>query len=344
MKRVTDIRLIVAGTEYTGWDSFQVESDFRGTADAFSMSAPNDQAQLAGKFSPGQAVKVLFDRTLVFSGVLDDVDYNGSTDSEKVQVTGRDDFAHLVDNSAPPGTLRNVTLLRLAQKLSDDWSMTWAMDSAMSLTTHKAVKIEPGEAIMDVLVRTATKDKAVLWYDGGVAYIGRPNYDQTPKHRIVYRTDGRNNNALDHQVTETWRDRYATITVDGTGSADSANWGKSTHRRAVDTDAEVTGPRSLILVEELKNIQQARDRAELEIERRAYDGLVLNYTMAGHYGTPYRSGDQPELYNANQLAAVVDEPAGIDGVYWIARRRWGLDVDGPATTELELHSQSWLAS
>jgi prophage tail gpP-like protein len=344
MRRVKDIRLIIGGAEYTGWDSFDVETDFRQPADAFSMSAPNEQAALAGKISPGDAAKVIFDRGLVFEGVVDDVEYSGNADEERVRLTGRDKFAHLVDNSATPGTYRDTTLLTLAQRLTSDWISTWQLGTGITLTTNKLIKVEPGDTIFDVLMKVAKKDRVVLWFSAdGIAHIGRPNYTQDPKHQIVYRTDGLGNNALQHRVAESWRDRYATVIVDGTGRADSTNWGKHTHRRAVDTDAEVQGPRQIILVEELANIKQARERAELEIEGGAFDGLVLNYTMAGHYGTPYKTGDTSELYDADQRATVLDEPAGIDGAYWISRRRWSLSADDLATTEVELHSQSWLA-
>jgi prophage tail gpP-like protein len=344
MKKITNIRLRIAGAEYSGWDTFQVESNFRQPADAFSMGAPNIDAALAGKFAPGNTVQVLFDRTLVFDGVLDDVEYTGTAESERVSLTGRDKFAHLVDNSAPPGTYRNVTLLTLARQLSSAWSLTWTLASGITLTSNKLVKIEPGEMIFDALLRVAKKDGVVLWYSpDGIAHIGRPNYSQLPTHRITYRTSGIGNNALGHRVTETWRDRYATITVDGSGKADATNWGRTTHRRAVETDAEVTGPRSLVLVEEVANIKQARQRAETEVQNRAYDGLVINYTMAGHYGTPYNSANSPVLFDADQIAAVIDEPAGIEGNYWIAKRRWSLDADGEATTEIELHGQGWMA-
>ena len=341
-----DVRLVVGNVladEFKGWESFEVESDLLQPADAFSFVAQNIGGKMAGKISFHDTVQVVVDDAVVMQGFVDDVTYKDG----RINIVGRDDFGHLVDCSADPKTYRNMNLKTLAGTLASNYIDTWKIDPLITLPTHRRLKVEPGETIADVLIRVAKKDRVLIWLDEtGVAHIGRPNYDQAPAHVIRHYVSGGMaalNNVKSAEVRESGRGRYSRITVLGASGNSSSSWGKTALQKQTDTDAEVTTTRNLILTDgDVGNISQAKNKAIDEVDRRAFEGTVLNYTAFGFYGEP-AGGEAKSLFAIDQRVAVTDEEAGIDGVYYLSRRRLRLDIGTGHTTELELHPGGWMA-
>lgn len=382
MKSITDIALLINGKEFKGWDRWEVESDILQPADAFSLSVPNMSAEQTGYLIPNVAFKLVLDGRLVMRGYVDDVVHTTTASESRIEVTGRDDFGNLVDCSAQPGTHRKIDLVTLARALTSVWSMDWTVQPGLTLPTHSKVKVEPGDTVMDVIARLAKKDNLLVWFtSSGTATIGRPDYSQEVAHKLrLYTPDSglqAENNIVSSRVRFSYQDRFSTYTVAGSGANDATNYGRSSLRKAVkpdvdftgrklsdqswnfyptrpvkprqvlkitQADTEVTVPRPLIIPDgDIKTIQQATDRCELERSRRAFDSTVLEYNVRGHYGTPQKAGGNEVMYDADQRAEVVDYPGGVNGIWYITKRRFKLDSNGPST-DLTLHPDGvWLA-
>lgn len=350
MKWARDIRLLVNDTELTGWDRWEVESDLLQPVDAFSLSAENKAGRLATGVRPGDAFKLTLDGVVTMQGYIDETFHDTTNDGARLEVNGRDGFAPLADCSATPGTHKSVTLLVLAQKLSAPWSISWSLSNAPTMKTHKSVKVDPGESILDVLLRVAEKERVALWYSSdGTGYIGRPDYTLPSVHklRLYLPASGRTseNNVTSSRVARSWRDRYSSITVAGTGANDANAWGRTSHRRYTITDTGVSSSRPLIMVGgDVRTLDQAKTMATLEKQRRARDAVAMEYTVPGHYGTPAQPGFQPTLYQPGDGIDLVDEPAGIAGTTKVVllRRRFILDTDGPSTS-LSVYPAVWMA-
>ena len=370
MKAIKDIRLLVNGEEFTGWDRYQIEQDLLQPSDAFSLAVPNIDAKMTGKIKPGDAFSLVLDGTNVMSGHIDDVNYDTAWDGSRIEVVGRDEFSFLVDCSATPGTYRKVDVLIMAERLTAPWSMAWSLQTGITLTRHSKVKVEPGDTPLDVIVKLAEKDNLLVWYTSdGVGVIGTPNYTQAVAHKLRLYTNASGkaaeNNIIRSRVRYSIRDRFSTYTVAGTGANGADTFGRKARKKAIQYAADFVGPpappkvysplrvtqadefvasnRPLIVNDaDAKTIKQINDKCTAERTRREFDSIALEYVVRGHYGTPVTAGGVPVMYDGDQRADVVDQPGGIQGVWYITKRRFGLDRNGP-TTELELHPDSvWL--
>jgi len=203
---------------------------------------------------------------------------------------------------------------------------------------------------MDVLQRMAEKERVIVWYSAdGKAYIGRPDYNIPTKHKLLLYLpkSGRvsENNVNTSRVSRSWRDRYATITVAGTGANDATTWARTSHRKHTITDSTITSARPLILVSgDVRTLDQAKQMATLEQQRRLRDATVYEYTVPGHFGVPAQPGTSPALFEAGDLVDLVDEPAGLTSVKAvILNRRFILDENGPRTM-LKVYPQVWMTA
>lgn len=344
---VTDVRLTVGGTDFTAWRSWEIESDVLTPADAWSLTAVNAQAELAGAVSPGDAIKLTIDGVRVMTGVVDDVRYRTDAQGSTVELVGRDGFAPMVDCSAAPKAWRKVTLKTLGESLGAPLGVTtWRVQSGVTLSTHDVIKIDPGETPAEVLTRVAKKDGLLFWFtpDGAVE-IGLPDYSADPTHKLRLYCDNalaQNNNILEATVTQTWRDRFGTLTVAGASNDYSEYQSWASYVKHAATDAEVDAARALITVDSsLKTKDKCKRVAEDEVSRRAMEALTIEAVVRGHYGTPYDSSADPELYAAGQMMDVIYEPGDISGKYWCSKRRFLDGPEGPRT-ELTLHPGGWL--
>lgn len=361
------------------WQHYAIESDMMTPSDAFSVRAPNHDARMAGAVRKGSRVQVLVDGGLQMSGYVDSVSYSTDTTGAYVEITGRDDILFLVDCSAPVCQLRNVDLQGLAEQLSTGWIDEWVVDNsenrhrlllaqrrfkraskpsaptrAALAETEKAaanlarvkreifftVKVEPGETAWDVIDRYAKAAGMLVWLSAdGKGIIARPDYDQKPLYRLRLLTpdSGRSaeNNIERSSVVEDWRNQYSRVTVYGTTGNTRANYGASSTYEGYADEDSITVNRPLVLTDgDIKKVEAARKRAELERDRRAFEALTLTYTVRGHYQSGY-------LWEVDTLADVIDEPAGIQGEYYITRRRFSGDDSG-RRTELTLHEKGAL--
>lgn len=348
----TEIKIVVGqgaeAIELSTWESYEIEADVLHPANAFSVTASNNDGELAGVVGKGDPVKVLVDGAVQMAGHVDDVTYTSSDDAgASVQIVGRDLFGHLVDCSAPLKCLHKITIADLAQELAGDWVDTWT--APLSIGQIAKVKIEPGDNIWEVLERFAEKEKLLLWLDpSGVGVIGKPNYTQPPAYQLWHlaRSNPRaktHNNVIASTVTESWRELFSEITVYGTTGNMKATYGTGARSRAVALETMVDD-RPLRLVDgDCKTLAQAQAKASAERDRRAFEALKLEYTVRGHYGyLGSSSSTTATLWQVDTIVDVEDELSGYSSCYYLSRRRFRGGDEG-RFTDLELHPMGvWL--
>lgn len=331
------VRLVVGGSELEGWESFEIESNLLTPADAFSFTSQNSAGELAGVVNPGDSAKVVVDGEVQLDGFVDEVAYQGG----RVVITGRDQIGHLVDCSAEPRSYSKMKLDTLAEKIAGAWVPVWQVDPLVTLTLHSYIKVDGGESVWDVLARLARKDKALLWLDAqGVGHIGRPTYTGAVVHAIRHcvREGGQRSNVWDPEVTISGRDRFSSLTVIGSSGNTRGTWGSSALQSRTVDDAEVPNDRRLIIPDgDTKTLKQAQDKAEDEVERRFFEGTTARYTAPGFCGEPAVKGATPALFQIDQRVSLLDEYAGLDGVYYCTGRQFRCSLDEGYTTRLELH-------
>lgn len=338
----SEVKVIVVDSdgnesEFSEWKNYAIESDIFTPADAFSFTASNMEGEMAGVINKGDLVKVLVDGNPEMVGHIDDVAYQTEPKDATVEYTGRDLFGFLVDCSAQPQSLKEQTLKTLAEKLTADWIIEWRVNNDVTLPRIKKMKIEPGENVLEVLQRFASKADMLVWLEpDGTGVIGKPDYTQTPLYNFYLFVDKSNaklNNVESSTVTQTWRDQFSSITVCGQSANSRSIWGKGGRSKfkaisAIENELRVNRP--LVMTDgDCASIKQAKQRANLEMARRRFESESLEYTVKGHYQLDAFGVKQ--YFHADRLANVVDEPAGIEDIYYITRRRFYGDESGQRT-------------
>lgn len=196
------------------------------------------------------------------------------------------------------------------------------------------VKVEPGETIFEVLERFAAKSGMLLWQAAdGKGIIARPNYDQKPLYAFLIAPDGdpaqQQNNVLGISVVESVQDRFKTYRMVHTSGNTSSVSGSTVRYDVTSTDDEVPLERTMVgTASDAQNRREALDFAERERDRRRFDSLKIQLTVRDH-------GQNDVVYQVDTMATLQDKVNGIDGTFYVSRRRF-IGDDSGQTTELEL--------
>lgn len=196
------------------------------------------------------------------------------------------------------------------------------------------IKIEPGDTVMDVLTKHATRSGFLIWLSAdGKGVIAKPNYDQRPRFALFQypptTPDSARNNIKKTRVTESGREQYSNYRIVGTTGNTLANFAGSSRFDTSESSDGTELERTLI---EHKNTSQsladAKEQLQNDIARRDFEALEISYTVAGHVN----SG---ELWQIDSMVSVDDQVTGHVGNYYLTRRRFVGNGEGQ-TTELTL--------
>jgi len=209
------------------------------------------------------------------------------------------------------------------------------------------LKVEPGQTAMEILEQRAQKALMLIWCAAnGAGIIGKPAYSLDPIYRLrLYpSTDGRcgENNIKAASVHESMQNVYSEYVCYGNAGNTKVKYGTGNNYKGIARDDTIPIPRTLILTDgDIKNVQQAKEKAEAERDRRRFESISLDYTVPGHYNEGFGSEALP--WQIDTLVDVDDQISGYKGVYYVTRRRFSGDESG-RWTEITLHESGvWLA-
>ncbi len=243
---------------------------------------------------------------------------------------------------------RDTELLRLAlepvaaTRAADKKRLTKAKANLARIKAvlFPRIKVSPGESPMEVIERAADKTGMMVWCAAdGAGIIARPNYDQAPLYQLqlhpsTMQTATANNvKSWDHQLSG--RELFATYRLSGT-SANTANANAAqSHHDIDDTDSNVALARHKLIVGSGQNKAQSKNQLVKDKQLRQFNATVLNYTVQGH-------GQGGLLWEVDTLVSVDDRVNGIQGDYYLTRRRFVGSKQGGQETELTLHQKGIL--
>lgn len=214
--------------------------------------------------------------------------------------------------------------------------------SRLRARVYPRIKVSPGQARIAVIVEAAKRAGLLVWCAAdGTGVISAPHYEQRPLYTIYnlppnLPTDALHlNNARAFSVTESGRKQFSEYRFGSTsGNTSAADKRSSIHEHTI-RDDEVPFHKPKFITGASHNRAQARSRANLEQQRARFDSLVLQITVRGHRS----SGN---LWQPDTLVNVADEVSGFSDVYYLARRRFRVDVSAGQVTELTLHRKGLL--
>lgn len=338
-----------ASTYIDRWLSYEIDSDILSPCDAFHFTCPNIDGRMVGVIKPEDEITISVDNEIICTGIVDDVEYQGTENGAIVDIAGRDFARWLVDCAADVFSLKEQTLKTLAEKLTERWGLIWSVSGNPTLPRVKKMKIDPGETIMDVLTRFAEPAKCIVWMSpDGTGVIGKPDYDQEVSYKLCrYKRSSQmrnRNNIIDGSLRKSTRERFSSITVlsSVSNTAQGGLWGSSSGSlfgssgssasklKGTATDDEIKDKPKIITYGNAANTSQAKTRAEEEIQRGKFGSLIGTYKTWGHK-------NEGKIWKVNTICSVVDEYSGLQGdPLFVTRRRFTCDAQGKQT-EVELH-------
>ena len=376
--RSDDVRVIVDGVTFDGFYDADVDSDFETVADAFVVrGAPPSNPKLLSAFFEGNKVDVYVGDDRQMAGVIDDLHVRSNSSRDEIQIVGRDKGAYLVDNDAQTvGSLSGLTLEALANKLllpsfgirrvllSNEANRKLLMgkkDRRSKAGTSKKRPLFSDAPRAETAVRPAQKIAQVLEERTrqlgvtfnitaeGDLFLGSPDYHQEVAFQFTCL--GKDNprrvyNNCEIELVRSMGDRASELTIVGQGSASStavfggrATTAAGAKFKATARDEDLMARRIVRrrsrVDGDVLNRQQAQDRADYEAGLARMHGFTLRIT------TPdFRQGGR--LFAVDTLANVRFEAAGVEGVFWVAQRRF-IESRGKRRTELRLYPPGlWL--
>lgn len=306
---MSELTLVVDGTQYRGWTNVEVRRGLEQIADRFELELAErwngQDARLP--LRPGEPAHLEIDGERVLTGYLDDVLPNYDGRSHTLVVSGRSKTADLVDCSGEDMNFQVAqTVAQVARAVADPFGIEVVTEVDVGAPL-RAPSIEAGQPYAEALSQLARHRALLLVSDvEGRLVITRP-----PRERL------RTELALGENIREargrfSFRDRFSEVTVEGQGTADDSWFGPpaaGAMGRSRDEGVGRYRP-TLVLSDTAVDSGACRERADWEVRQRFGRSRGVTYTVAGwrHQDGLWRPGD---------TVPIRDPWVGLDGVAWL---------------------------
>jgi len=188
-----------------------------------------------------------------------------------------------------------------------------------------------GETVWAFCARHCERLGVLMWFSPlGRLILSSPRYTQEPRYRAVRRynsTASDPNNILTGGLAESIGDRHSEVKVYGRGNIRSSERQPVT---GVATDDSWPSARSKPLYMQESSIRsstEAARKALRELMTNKKDAYLLTYTLPDH-------GQNGYLFAVDSTIAVIDEPAGVEGTFYITKRTFQQDRSGGTMTSI----------
>lgn len=323
-----DVRLLVNGVYYGGWETVRISIGMEQIAGEFSLTVSErfPGRPDAWKILPGDECRVLIGNTPVITGYIDDDGPGYDPQTHTVSVMGRDRTGDLVDCSAiyKTGEWRGVTLDRIVTDICAPFGISVAVAAPVG-APFKKFCLQEGETAFEAIDR-ACRMRGLLPMSNGLGGLlltraGTTRIDTAlVKGKNVGRAAG----------TFSQRDRYSHYIIKGQSpGTDDSTPEHNARTMAEATDENIKRYRPLIIIADQGTRSEYRDRAIWERNVRAGRGSRAVYTLTGWQ---HASG----LWLPNNLVRVEDDYLGFNGDLILARVTFTLDEASGSLAELDV--------
>lgn len=326
-----DLRLVVDGRGYGGWEQIRVTRTIKSLAGSFDLDASDrwaGQDEVWPIFEE-DACRVVIDGEVVIDGYVDKRSLSLDGTSRKLSYQGRDRTAALVDNSAvlKSWSFSPANLVDIAKKLAAPFGISVSVQAGLVLKPQTRMVVNHGDTPYQALERAATIAGVLLISDGaGGLVITRAGTARVPTALV----QGENvlGASIEFDATDRFR-RYVLGTqtagtdfIDGTPIA-------TIHAEAIDLGVRRSDRVLVIKPEHGMNAELARHRVDWEARVRAARSATATILVAGWQMTT------GSLWPVNRIVPVHVPSIGIDGDLLISEAEYSIG-DGGQTTQLRL--------
>lgn len=336
------IALLIGGQMHEDWESYEIDSDLLTPADAWRVTVGLKDGQMPLNVAAGASVEIKVGGETVLTGFVDEMTHQVSKSAGTFTLSGRDKAADLLDCACPIFTKERAGLSEIIAAIVREFDVTRHRVDADKTRTRKKVAVDPGETAWNTLAHAAEANGLWPWFEpDGTLVVGGPDYSAPVAATLVLRRDGRDNNVLSLDKTESMAERFSKVTVYGQTPGSDAEPGQSALRdSATDSDVARNRPK-IVLDHEADSTAVCRDRARKLIADSRLHGLTLSAVVQGHrikLPSPQGGGAGGEgaLWKPGQRVHVVSEPHDLDAVYFLMARKFTRNRHDGTRTALTL--------
>lgn len=332
--RGDDLELIVDGARYTGWQDVAVSRSVDSAAGSFKVTAVPTVTE-AWPIRPLQAVEVKIGDVAIVTGFVDSLRASSDSDGRRVEISGRDKAADLVDSSAvvSPGEWRNLKLHELVRELATPQGVSVLRGSVPAgEASFPVFALNPGETAWTAIERAARMRGILVFSDGlGNLVLEPPAAGGTLEGELV--EGGATGNVFESSIRWNLADRFQIYTVRGQAQGSDALFGAAVAEvEATAQDLEIDRGRQLLVIAEGQvSTKDAEDRAQWEAAVRRARSLVLEVKVAG-----WRQFLDGPPWQINRTVNVTIPSLAVKGLFLIRSLKFTRSGSAAAVTTLSL--------
>lgn len=343
--------LKVNNKNYPNWTSLSITRSVDQFCGSFNFVSTDSEAQNY-PIKEGDNVQVLINEHTVLTGFVDEVDASFDTGSHSISVRGRDNVGNLIDSDIPntwknslaqtssvfqPVTISDYIKLCqvVIQATENNIPVLNVAGSIQPFTTDEVKEPDTGQKAIDFLSSFARKRNLYLNTDGqGSLRIYRPLNVRANDDLILLQGNDRRNNILSRNVKFSQQDRFRNIVVRSQEDSSSGSYdfgGSDPSGSAIDTGVNA-GRHLEIMAEESMTSAECKKRAEEEVNIRRARSIEYSCTVADSVQS------NGALWDYGLRVRLVDEIAGINGIYFIRSVNHSMSLTGGTVANLVLAS------
>jgi prophage tail gpP-like protein len=319
---VDQVRLVVGGTVYTGWQSVSIKRSLNTPVDIFEVEVFDQWAGGSVRVRNGAPYQLYLDKTLISTGYLDKVSRHYDKKGRSVMVTGRSKTADLLDCSYPvhklPASWQGLTVLQVCQTIAKPFGIAVTDVSGLAKQVLPYVRVQPGDKALDVIgmYLRGIGARAMSLPDGNLQIVG------VGKQKLATPI-ALGQNVISCASEDNLQDRYSEYHV-------TSQSGRNNHQATADYQATRIDkvmqtlryrPRTIHPRQMLMSQQEANNIARVACNHAAGESHTTTYSVHG-----WRHADG--LWTPNTQVKVIDAEAGWNDWLMVGTVTLKLDDEG----------------
>lgn len=333
-----EIYVLADGKLLENFLNYRVESNLFVADDAFSLGLADPDT----KVEEGSLCELYVNGVQELTGIIESIDENCDKSGKTLTVEGRDLLGMLTDSYAEEFlSLEKIGLKALANRLLRPFKFINRKDivfdkgnklRAVPLTKtpedFEFAQVEPGQSVFEALNGYAVSQGMLLFSKAnGTLVFGEPKTSGAAEFDIVFRRDGKGNNAFRGGRNRNISKRYSKVIV--TGQKQGTATGAAADVNAKGEVVDDTFPKGLykpFVATVQYDGQDPKKYARVLMDKQRFDGNKVTYSVKGH-------SQNKKNWQVNSICSVEDTWNNVHGEFLIYGRTFELDREqGPITT------------
>jgi len=334
------ITIEVNGANYNGLKSSSVFLSMETVSGSFTIVTTVDPDN-SFPLKKGSECKILVDRVVVMTGVIEKINPSWSGDDHTISVTGRDKISDLIDCTVgdvkkieTPTSLETMCRMVMDGVGLNDLKVINNAGTIPAFDASEKITAEVGQKAFKFLESYARKRQVLLTRDSDSNLVLTRNSNDILKTKILNVIGGNNNNVTTGSGIDDDSNRFYKYIVRSQANPSATGY--------AGTDEDIAGVVGIAFDDDIRknrvleiNAEQSMDkpacekRAQWEANIRRARAISAKYVIPGHSANG-------EVWRENRRVDVVDDFNDLRAQMTIKNVRFGYDLGGGSITTVSL--------